>query len=537
MISIPSKYINRLSVDELKWELIVRGQDHKDAGVDELRSRLRGVLKQADLDPRIVAKYPKIDFNVGDQLLICDGKLQRLNSKFDNFKQQPTTKVGDGLTAKLNHLLARLGYLLQDKSTTKEDAAVIKVTQTMVVDLLDKIEEELSSPLTKENDLTQAIAESRVRLSSQAPLTATAINYDSESDADGAASNRDRVPQCTDRNTEQAPVRPTTSINKGPLGMSSPYQVPNYNQFLPSNVNTYSYKPDTVSKWNIKFTGDLTVLGVNAFLERVEEMKVSRRVPDTVLFESAFDLFESSALVWFRANRSIVNSWSELVDLLKYTYLPHDYDESLWDEIRNRKQGVNEAPHIFIAYLQNLMGRLSEKPSIAKQIRVILQNLQPRYSDQLIFHTFESIQEILSACKNIVDAERRKESFMRHQPTLNPLEPDLAAPVHKFEARSVPPLASQSPNASNWYQQNRAQSVRHQVKHEVHSLQTPMPRYKTRSYAKPVGANTKCFNCRDAGHTYHTCKAERRLFCYFCGTQNVGYANCPRCQKNVEDRE
>lgn len=66
-------------------------------------------------------------------------------------------------------------------------------------------------------------------------------------------------------------------------------------------------KPTPVSKWGLKFTGEKGT-SVNAFLERVSELKIARHVHDDELFDSAVDLFAGKALVWYRDARRSVNT-------------------------------------------------------------------------------------------------------------------------------------------------------------------------------------------------------------------------------------
>jgi hypothetical protein len=74
----------------------------------------------------------------------------------------------------------------------------------------------------------------------------------------------------------------------------------------------FKQKSISVVKWNLKFTGESGSLSVAAFFERVEELKVARGINDRELHDSAVDLFEGQALVWYRSVRRRVNSWEEL---------------------------------------------------------------------------------------------------------------------------------------------------------------------------------------------------------------------------------
>ncbi|EEZ97617.1 hypothetical protein TcasGA2_TC012951 [Tribolium castaneum] len=107
-----------------------------------------------------------------------------------------------------------------------------------------------------------------------------------------------------------------------------------------------------VYKWNVKFDG--RVSSVFAFLETVDELCHSRNVSKEELFISAVELFSGPTLTWFRSISENVKDWNSLVTLLKGHYLPHDYDDRLWNEIKMRTQGKNELVHEYIAIMKSL---------------------------------------------------------------------------------------------------------------------------------------------------------------------------------------
>ncbi|KAK4884771.1 hypothetical protein RN001_001042 [Aquatica leii] len=108
-------------------------------------------------------------------------------------------------------------------------------------------------------------------------------------------------------------------------------------------------KPIPPNKWNLKFSGDKLSISVSAFLERVEELRIARNVSYDMLYNSAVDLFEGKALVWFRAYKSLVSDWDELTKLLRDEFQPHDYNEKLLSEIKNRTQGPDESIGVYVA--------------------------------------------------------------------------------------------------------------------------------------------------------------------------------------------
>lgn len=63
------------------------------------------------------------------------------------------------------------------------------------------------------------------------------------------------------------------------------------------------------------------------------------------------------------------SSWEELVQELKEDFLPYDYQQVLWEEIRRRTQGAKEKVIIYIYSIENLLKKLeSNPPSESEQV-------------------------------------------------------------------------------------------------------------------------------------------------------------------------
>ncbi|GLV36029.1 hypothetical protein CBL_01793 [Carabus blaptoides fortunei] len=110
-------------------------------------------------------------------------------------------------------------------------------------------------------------------------------------------------------------------------------------------------KPDNqpkscpIYKWNFNVNGEGSVI---EFLERIEELRLSRNATKLDLFNAASDLFTGSALLWYRANKGYLANWDQLVEKLKKYYHPIDYDPRLWQEISQRRQAPLE--HLLLTF-------------------------------------------------------------------------------------------------------------------------------------------------------------------------------------------
>lgn len=248
----------------------------------------------------------------------------------------------------------------------------------------------------------------------------------------------------------------------------------------------------SVKKLGVTFSGTKDVQGVLGFLSRVEEQRVSFGYTEARLFEGAIDLFTGSALVWYRSIRQQVNSWAELSERVKSDFLPANYELALWDEIRARKQGMDESPIIFIASMRGLFSRLTRLPSIETQLALVIANLLPSFATPLALIEINSFDQLSSLCKKLEDT-LASSKCMTDSTLKVPIEPELAyKPVH------IP---------SGKVTRNQISPVAHA------SLST-------------------CWNCHLSGHSYRYCDKPPSMFCFLCGNPGFTTVSCPKHKKS-----
>lgn len=181
----------------------------------------------------------------------------------------------------------------------------------------------------------------------------------------------------------------------------------------------------SISKWGIKFSGESEV-GLNAFLERVNELCESRGVSKEKLFNCATELFEGKALILFRSIRDKVCDWENLCVALKQEFLPSDYNERLWEQIKQRTQGDRESIGIYIAYMNNLFNRLSTPVSEDVKLKIILKNILPYYQTHLTLVKIDSLEHLVELCRKLETSRERIAKFIPPVSDKNVIEPDLA---------------------------------------------------------------------------------------------------------------
>lgn len=251
-------------------------------------------------------------------------------------------------------------------------------------------------------------------------------------------------------------------------------------------------------KWNITFQGGHKGPTVMQFLERVHELRMTRNVSLDELYFSAADLLQGPALSWYRSIKYSVGSWAELEAKLKATFLPPDYEESLLDEIRAKKQKDDEPAILYISTIRGLFARLTVPPSEKEQLRMIRRNLQPTIAQHLVLVPLETYEDLECCCQRIAS----------NSPLIGPRKV-----TRSNREQLIAPL-----NAPRGDQVRRPGNQRRQGQ---------MPR----------DAVPGCWNCRRRGHQFRECRARRvGVFCYNCGLQQVINSECPRCNPKEPER-
>lgn len=244
------------------------------------------------------------------------------------------------------------------------------------------------------------------------------------------------------------------------------------------------YRPVNVRKWGLKFRGEHSG-SVNAFIERAEELGEANGISKEQLFRAAVELLEDKALIWFRANRKKIGSWDKLVEELRLEFLPLDYDDRLWEEIRARSQGKDETIGVFVAVMEGMFGRLRQRSEMEVKLRMLKRNMAPFYQQQLMFQPIETIEELVRLGRLVETTKASMEAF-------------------------IPP-------------NNRP---RRAMESDLAYVESPGIE-KIRHYETAHGTALKCWKCTERGHLARDCQNPAR--CSSCGRQGVRRRNCERC--------
>lgn len=430
--------INRLSHDELEYLLLIRGAET--GTVEKMRATLRSFRKfEGEGQSLLLKKYPLTFAEDQQAVLLKLGELRNLISDYDGV---PQTSVHKKLWTKFEYISFRIGKMAATSEEELEDQAKLRV-----------------QVLTLEATVSSKIKVTRkVQLSQSLPLEAR-ISDLSLQGSDSSETEDDEVPHVS----TGVNMRPNTST---PIKVTPPSFVPLY-------------------KWSVKFSGEKRE-SVNAFLERVEDLARARRVPHSELLQSALDLLEGEALVWYRANRDSYGTWHELCDGLREEFQSPFYTEQLFEEIKRRTQGKDESIGMYLAKMSTLFSRLGASLREDTKINILLRNINPYFQAQLGQTKVTSVEHLKVLCKKLETVKASIDQFVPPPSKARSLEPELAY----VELSETPHLSRMSVN-------QREKSM-------------------------------VCYKCNQSGHIARNCRQKR---CYKCGKVNFTVRTCPDCNK------
>lgn len=433
--------VDRLNKDELTYELKIRGY-FENGPVEKLRKDLRCALKAEKTKSFSAPKYP---FTYDEDIEALHVKIPEIEGLIETFSGNKHCGDFKKIESQLAHAMNRLNNCpAQTDKELGERSRLNFVLIKLETELNEKIKHpQASSPIKSptENIVTNAIQSLNLENSSI-----------SEVDSD------------TDSNSAQI-----------------------------SNM-----KSTPVIKWNIKYSGDSKHLSLHGFLERVDELRIARNITKEQLFRSAVDLFEGSALIWFRANKQKFYNWDELVRELKTTFLPPFYEEHLFEEIRKRTQGQNENIAVYVSVMTSLFNRLGNKLKEEDQLKILLKNITPFYQQQLALQEIRSINELIAVCKKL---EERKVAIDEFVP---------------------PPSRFETFEAEYSYTERRENVT-------VAEIRTPLQNSTKKN------SDLRCFKCQKLGHFARDCRV-KKIYCYKCKKPDVTIRSCTNCNQGNGSR-
>lgn len=454
--------------EELEYELQSRGVSIK-GNVDLLKKLLKELLisEQAGTvnyeikTPRHVLAAPVAELDS------CKSKLTTLAAYIDEITGKPDRHLFKRLVSRLYHVKNRLVLIRTDSEAD------------------DKIKAELST---------------RCHTS----LNKLESKDDTEDYKDEITSEIKQVLQETLGDIGDNIIRKLENDNSSNNSYHDPEEMkPKLLRTSTVDIDFPKRKLVPISQWGVYFSADNNV-SVNAFIERVNEIKDARNATDEDLWRYAIDFFKGDALIWFRANKGYATNWKELVILLKRTFQSSFYQDDLLTEIKARTQGKDESITIYMSILQNMFNRLPSPITEQEKISIILRNIQPYYQRAICRDVFFSVSDIVDVLRIVERTKINCDRFEEPKVQRNNLEPDLAY-------------------------KNNSPSLTNKIINEV-SAKIEIDNVTPNAQKAATG---RCWNCREVGHLFRSCSVpKQRLFCYKCGRFGVTSKDCV-CKGNA----
>lgn len=331
----------------------------------------------------------ELSLNWESEIHICSSKLDQLLGDIQDFSVENRSNEHRKIYTRLLHVLQRVERV---PVTYDDRSQLLNLANSLFEKLQSVYNASVQSPVAREvsildspNPLIPEVVQAPVNNLGYSSNEGVAQLVDAPiseraSNPQAGSSNALHSHHSTAMNVELAARLNElnfATLHRDPSGPSPP-PVPLYHHA--------NYVP--ISRWNLKFDGESS--SVSAFLEKVEELRYSRGVSKQQLLQAASEIFTGSALFWFRSIRQTITDWDQLVRKLKDTFLPYDYETSLWNEIRSRTQHKTEKVAVYIAIMENLFSRLPEKPPMHQRVAIIRKNLQPNLVSFSSAHVFIS---------------------------------------------------------------------------------------------------------------------------------------------------
>lgn len=479
---------NLLLKDELEYELECRGINLK-ANAAVLKKLLKELLvseQSGDFTGEIKIPHNRAQ-NVDFELEICMAKLNALSNYISEIVGRPDKALFKRLISRLHHVENRLDLVRQSTEDQSKKRDELKQQCQLLLDKLlvqDDLDEEESLTADDKRVLHDTLGDLGDRivknLETNNDMAESSTERDVAKDLRSLDTERNRSVDFKNGNVEDK------KESRGKLLRTS-----TVDEDLPRR------KLVPIYQWGIRYSG--SNLSINAFLERVSELKDARNATSYDLWRYAVDFFEGEALIWYRANKEYATNWEDLVVLLKKTFQKPFYQEELLAEINARTQGSEESVVIYIAVMQNMFNRLPVKISEQEKLSIILKNVQPYYQRAVCRDVFCSIPDLINVLRVIERTKINCDNFEKPRTFRNSLEPDLAYHADCFNV-----------------------GVQEMVKVD--------------EVSNAAGQVKRCWNCRERGHVFRECSVpKQRLFCYRCGRFGVTSKDC-ECSGNQQGR-
>lgn len=247
-------------------------------------------------------------------------------------------------------------------------------------------------------------------------------------------------------------------------------------------------RTNNLNSLNLKYDGTTCV---RVFIERLEELKLARKISNSKILTAFSDIVEKSALLWFRRNRTSINTYEQLISKLKTDFDIPNLDLKVRKEIMLRTQVKGESVTIYLSVMAAMFSRLTKRMSEEEQLEILLNNIRPEYIRELALIEIQTIGQLEKYLRKLEIANDKVDNF-------------------------------EEPVSSNF-----------KVTSDIHRsiTFTRTNKIKTLSNVDQYQQLDSCIHCRKTNHPSHMCRYKQKVKCYRCGQEGVKVTNCNRCNE------
>lgn len=183
-------------------------------------------------------------------------------------------------------------------------------------------------------------------------------------------------------------------------------------QYAPRCVHT-SQKEESLSKWNLNFSGDSCV---REFFSRVEEETEARVVTHQCVVRRFHELLSGSALKYFRSIRIPGLEYAHLKAAFYRTFDVTDYDFKIERELRSLKQGSTQTVRDFVINARDLNSRLRTPIDESSLFTIVKYGMHPRFYPCLATNLIVDMDALLQVASNFETFQIASSSTMSVAP-------------------------------------------------------------------------------------------------------------------------
>lgn len=324
--------------------------------------------------------------------------------------------------------------------------------------------------------------------------------------------------------------------------------------------------PTPVRSWQIKWSGDEKKddMTLRQFLRLVERQAMARGFDANDLFNNALYLLGGKARTYFLNHYQNWNSWTDLKRAFRLKFLSERPDFTMLDKIIERKQGEEELTLDYVEAMQSLFNGMESVADDEMQIHYIIRNMRDGIRAQVkpFVRTLRTVNDLVQHCKNIEEESGKKKKKPDGHRGLDEMALDgqageifesfmlryfdqgkrNAAPIPFQKAR---PMTNQTGNAVHVQQQNaygfepRAGALNRslntgtqqtQQQPGFHGLIGSGDSRPQQAPGRAAGSGPQCWNCGSPEHGYRLCPNPIQTpFCFRCGRRDTVTPRCPNC--------